>query len=428
MNLRKKKNVLLVTTFPDILERLSKFTSLSFMQECEFFIVAECFGSNSEVKVSSNYFTIDDLRNTKRIEECLILLRTLERFDLAISTDEYSVLTAAYFRQELNIPGLKPMDVIKFRDKVEMKYALNGSDIKFPKFYTIREIENTTHLNFPLVAKPRSYAGSHGIQILENQNELNSLLNRLNKETDNNYISGGNFSEFSLLDYEFEEYISGEIYHLDGLVKNKEILFFQPSKYIGKCIEFLNEKPLGSIFVTDKNECKAWFEFTEKINQRLNIPDGAFHLEAFLTPKGERVFLEIGIRPGGALIIPTIFHTWGIHLEELHLALQFGENIKIPTKPIIPFGGYCVFPKKYMIKEKVTIKSTNIEEFKNIQTLVWKKIPDEGYVANNIFISYIDNFGSFIFAGFNIESVGLDLNNILNNYKVIIQSKEGMES
>src|SRR5207245_2148698 len=105
---------------------------------------------------------------------------------------------------------------------------------------------------------------------------------------------------------ECEEYIEGDIYHVDGLAVAGEILALKPAKYLNTCLDFARGRPLGSVGVDNASVVEEMASFTGRVLAALGLVTGAFHLELIRRPSppgGEQVvFLEIGGRVGGAEI------------------------------------------------------------------------------------------------------------------------------
>jgi hypothetical protein len=418
--MKAPQRILIVTTQNDFEDRLESLRNLPFMEGNSIFVVSERYGIQKETREPDSTFIIDDLRNHTRIQECVKHLESLAKFDRVISTDEYSILLAAYLRERLWIKGQLPPEAIKFRDKFRMKRALEGSKVRVPNFQSLQEIKARNELGFPIIAKPRTFAGSRGVVRLNSEIELNSFLHEIQKSSETNQVSKGHFDEFSLVDYEFEEYIEGDVFHIDGACHQGRVMFAQPSRYLGSCLDFLCGQPLGSSFVTDENEIRDWTTFTQEVVSAMAAPNGVFHLEAFLTPKGERVFLEFGARPGGALVVPTIREAWKIDLDEIHVALQLDVRPHIPTHPIKRAAGWAVFPKVFKQNYSTKIKSVECKFLERLSTLTWSRIPIKNQNLNDIF-SYTDNCGGFIFASDDELRINSEQMRVLSEYKVEVE-------
>ena len=274
------------------------------------FIVVNKNNSKNQIE-NDNYIYFSDFHNEKDI--VINKLKKFNNFDFTVQTDEEAVDILGIINTKLNLKGLKIEDSRRFRDKTIMKKLLSN-DIKKPNVYDFENINNIN--NFPVVLKPIDSAGSSGVKILKSKDELNSEIKILKNIN-------------SLLNYEIEEFISAPIYHIDGFVFNKNIIFCSASEYIGDCYRYLLGDPLGSVRCVEELQLKALL-FSQNIHKCLHFPDGVFHIEAFFKDN-DFIFLEVGIRPGGAEVIPAIEEVTGINLSVEHVLLQLG----IENRPIL---------------------------------------------------------------------------------------------
>ena len=98
-------------------------------------------------------------------------------------------------------------------------------------------IEFTDNLRYPLVVKPRQGAGSIGVTIIQNKSELKDFI--ISTPLSPNIM--------------VETFTDGEMYHVDGLFKDSEILLYSVSKYFNDCLSFKTNTPLGSYIIDDSN-------------------------------------------------------------------------------------------------------------------------------------------------------------------------------
>ncbi|WP_282875910.1 ATP-grasp domain-containing protein [Pseudomonas peli] len=409
------KKVLVVSSSPDIEQRLARMVEKGAIPKEDYSIFVEKFGEESSASDGhfANVFTIDDLRNRVAIDAGVEQCRAWGPFDLVITTDEYSVILAAELRDRLAIPGPKLSEMLKFRDKVIMKESLLGSSVPTPAFYTIEQLLND-HSLLPVVVKPRSYAGSKGISVLNMPQEVLELANTFQGTLTDKEVA---FTEFSLNDLELEEFIVGEILHIDGYILGGEVIFCVPSQYVGTCLNYINGQPLASHSVEDREEHKRCLEFSKQVHAVMQLPDGAFHLEAFLTSSGERVFLEIGARPGGSYVVPSIEYATGLNLDVAHIQCQLGIAPKVPGDDSEQFG-WVVFPKQAPQAHSPKVREVSVPDLSGYLSPTWTYLPtnDDDYTGN--FFSYTSNLGAFVFNSLDHRLMKDTLQHLMMNYRV----------
>jgi biotin carboxylase len=403
--------ILVVSVQSDIQEKIERYIAHARpgFRPREVVYLVEFYSDFATKQESATFIAIDDVRDRQQIEAAFERIRALGPYDAVIHTDEYSVMLAAEMRDRLGVPGLSRPGAQLFRDKVSMKEALAGSPVRCPKLHDREELRSEGASLLPLVAKPRSYAGSKGVQILETAEQLQAVLAATES-------AGDAFEEFSMTDLEFEEKITGELHHLDGLVQDGRIVYFQASRYVGSCLDFLRGLPLGSVVIDEATAIAGWRDFASQTCRALAVPNGAFHLEAFLTPAGEKVFIEIGIRPGGSLVVPAHQESGGIDLEEAHFLLQLGDLSPLAREWKPRKSGWLTYPKRYdAAKNEFRVKKAVLGGQSGLATLKTARIPQAGDSASGSF-AYVNSLGSFVFVGESTCEVESDMRAVLNRY------------
>ena len=360
------------------------------------FIVVNKNNSKNQIE-KDNYIYFSDFHNEKDI--VINKLKKFNNFDFTVQTDEEAVDILGTINTELNLKGIKIEDSRRFRDKTIMKKLLSN-DIKKPNVYDFENINSIN--NFPVVLKPIDSAGSSGVKILKSIDELNSEIKILKNIN-------------SLLNYEIEEFISAPIYHIDGFVFNKNIIFCSASEYIGDCYRYLLGDPLGSVRCAEELQLKA-LSFTQNIHKCLHFPDGVFHIEAFFKDN-DFIFLEVGIRPGGAEVIPAIEEVTGINLSVEHVLLQLG----LKNRPILnkyKYYGWLNFPSVHLTKNKLKIKSIKYPDESLLKSLKRNYCPNINEEIDRTRVVYAQKLGAFVFASNNRDDILNDINLIKNEFKV----------
>jgi len=325
-------------------------------------------------------------------------------FDYSFQISEYAVEILGYINSKLNFKGISFDDAQKFRDKVKMKISL-GDYIKKPILYNFDDIKND-YVNYPVIVKPRSFASSWGVKKFSNKIDLLEYLKIKNFD----YTK---LCKFDLDDVEVEEYIDAPICHIDGLVFNGSIIFSVASEYIGTCFDYANGKPLCSIKCSDERQKKA-SEFADKVKEKLKLPNGAFHLEAFWH-NNEFIFLEIAIRFGGAEVVPTIEKAYGINLVNEHIKCQLGiKQFNIVNN--FKYFGWIAFPRPVDLKNDLYVK--NIKFDYKPKSLFLQKVPLVGEKINAGFVEYSKTLGSFAFVSNNRDELMGEIKRFLKEYKI----------
>ncbi|PBP30703.1 ATP-grasp domain-containing protein [Pseudomonas syringae] len=250
-------------------------------------------------QISANVVEVSVLDADLILQEARAIHRR-QPVDFVIAFSEYDLDAAALVRTEFNIPGAKVADNLLCRNKASMKEALTGSSVRYPQYRNLASRSGVEAFcrehGFPVILKPQVGAASDGVVKIERLEDIPDLPD----------FNG----------YEVEEYIEGDIYHVDAIRAADSMPYFKVSKYLNTCLDFRNGLPLGSVTVDDRAFVARVRAFTEEVCLRLNLHNQAIHLE-IIERRGELVFLEIGGRVGGGEIPFVALRSEGIDLYEL---------------------------------------------------------------------------------------------------------------
>mgnify|MGYP001275731627 CR=1 FL=1 len=250
-----------------------------------------------------------DLRRRPDILYAVSYLMRGRRIDAIVPLDDYDVETAAALREHLRLPGLGETNARYFRDKLAMRTQAAAHGIPVPPFTPVFSYDRLRayfdRVPPPWVLKPRSEAGAMGIRKMHSAEEVWRRLDEL----------GDDQSFFHL-----EQFIPGEIYHVDSLVYGGEILFAQPHKYARPPMTVAHE---GGVFVSrtlpplphgDGDEARAILDLNARLLRAFGLERGATHAEFIRGADGQYYFLEVAARVGGADIERLVESASGLNL------------------------------------------------------------------------------------------------------------------
>ncbi|CAO5154610.1 ATP-grasp domain-containing protein [Frankia sp. AiPs1] len=245
--------------------------------------------------------------------------------DRLIARSEYDLLPAAYLRARFAIPGDQPADIAPLRDKWLMRTRAAAAGIPQPAFRTVADFRRDPPATGTYLIKPRLEASSTGIETGDARQILDRLAGR------------GAASDVFV-----EQFVPGEIWHLDGYLRGGAVRAVTSSVYIGDCLNFAHGSPLGSAQTPDEPDALALLRRTLPV---LGQRDGAFHFELIRDGEGRFLFLETASRVGGAGVAETFELRTGVNLYQVDLAHQlFGDIDEPPTRPSAHWYGWFVFP------------------------------------------------------------------------------------
>ncbi len=226
--------------------------------------------------------------------------------DRIVALDDFDVEMAAALREHLRLPGMGETTVRHFRDKLAMRMKARESGIEVPDFVPVlnydvlrRFMENTPA---PWVLKPRSMAGAIGIKKIERAEELWPAIELL-----------GDMQSFYLL----ERFVPGDIFHVDCIVSEKQVVFAIASGYGRPPMEVSHG---GGIFTTrilerESDDALRLVAENQRVMEGLGMVRGVSHTEFIKARSDGRIyFLETSARVGGAHIVDLVEAATGLNL------------------------------------------------------------------------------------------------------------------
>jgi len=228
-----------------------------------------------------------------------------QRIDRIVALDDFDVEMAAMLREHLFIPGMGETTGRAFRDKLAMRRRARAAGIPCPEFVHVLNNDAiaawTSRVTPPWVLKPRGQAAAIGIRKLQSSEELWRAIETL----------GDRFA-----DYVLEQFIPGEVYHVDSIVFDREVRFAIASRYSTPPMRVAHE---GGIFATrtlhsSNPLSQALIESNARVLASFGLVRGASHTEFIRSEAGEWYFLETSARVGGAYIVDVVEAASGVNL------------------------------------------------------------------------------------------------------------------
>jgi biotin carboxylase len=263
----------------------------------------------------------DDKRwNLEDVIKSVSFLARSERIDRIVPLDDFDLETAAALREHLRVPGMGETTTRYFRDKLAMRTRAADASINVPEFVHALNHEQlrafVENVPGPWVLKPRFEASAVGIKKIERPSELWTALEEL-----------GDKSSYYLL----ERFVPGEIFHVDSIVSEREVLFSSVNKYGKTPMDVAHH---GGVFTTrtvlrgSKDE-QSLIALNRDVLKAMGHVRGVSHTEFIKAHEdGRFYFLETAARVGGANIVDLVEAATGISLwaEWARLEILRGER------------------------------------------------------------------------------------------------------
>lgn len=279
------------------------------------------------------------------------------QIDAVIALDDYDVEKAAMIRETYRIPGMGQTTHRYFRDKLAMRQQAKDNGISVPEFSSIfndaKLHKFSQDVPGPWVLKPRSEASASGIKKINSADELWPAVENLGIER-----------------YKFllEAFKPGDVYHVDCLVHNKEVVFTCFSKYLSPPMKVSHE---GGVFRTktlDKNseEARGLEKINREVLNKFGIQNGATHSEYIRGIDGQYYFLETSSRVGGAHIPDMVEAATGVNIwrewARLENALLQGNHYSVVETQNL-FAGLIIALAKDKHPDTRNLQNDEVEKF-----------------------------------------------------------------
>lgn len=260
------------------------------------------------------------LADPKVVRATAARLATELRFERVFAMFEADVITAGLIRDDLGIPGPTSDVAINFRNKTVMHARAAELGIRVPcsclPLTWKAAVDFVAQVGFPIVFKPSGGYGAINTSKVESVEELSRLWHSI-----------GNEREL----YRLEKHIDGNQYHLDCVICEGEIVFQVLSRYTANLLNYQNE-PGGTVTrqAGRTAEEEAIFAVNRQVISGLGLATGITHGEYFLNSAGEVFLGEIGARPPGGSILPTIEAATGVNLVQTWAEAEMNPRFEPP--------------------------------------------------------------------------------------------------
>lgn len=250
--------------------------------------------------------------------------------------DDYDVEMAAHLREHLRAPGMGETTARYFRDKLAMRARARDRSIPVPDFVHVLNHERIRRflrdVPAPWLLKPRSEASSIGIKKLFHEADVWPAIEQLG-DAQSSYL--------------IERMIPGDVFHVDAIVAERQVLLAECHRYRKPLLELINT---GGIFATRTVERgseieRQLHEANARVVEHLGLVRGVMHTEFIRSSEdGTIFFLESAARVGGAHIADLVEASSGINLwrEWAKIEISQGEvPYKLPERRE-EYGGLIV--------------------------------------------------------------------------------------
>lgn len=279
-------------------------------------------------------FAVPSLSDRRTVLNSISYLARTRDIARVIPLDDYDVETAALVREHLRIPGMGETTARYFRDKLAMRARAKDRGINIPEFVHVLNHAKIHHflssVPAPWLLKPRSEASSVGIRKLTQPDDVWKCVEELG-DAQSSYL--------------IERMIPGDVYHVDAVVSERQVLFAEVHQYRKPLFELLHQG--GGIFATrtvlrGSEIDRKILETHAQVVEHLNLVRGVTHTEFIVgRDDGKVYFLETAARVGGAHIADLVEASTGLNLWREWAKIEISQGEEPYTLPAVrrDYGG-----------------------------------------------------------------------------------------
>lgn len=248
-----------------------------------------------------------------------------ERINAIVALDDYDLESAAILRDHLQIRGIGETVTRYFRDKLAMRVRAGLCGVREPDFVgCINEADIKDYMArvpLPWILKPRSEASAIGVKKITSEEQFWQLFEEMGDKRSSHLL---------------EQFITGDIYHVDALTFEGKIVFAQVHQYGKPPMELMQG---GGVFTTrtvrhGSPDERALLKAAQHLLDAMGLEYGASHTEFIKSAAdGQFYFMETAARVGGANIMELVEATTGIQMwsEWAKIEINYGtSNYAVP--------------------------------------------------------------------------------------------------
>ena len=258
-------------------------------------------------------FCTFDERPSPRVYRDLALRATAGlAVDAVVALEEYDVVSAAVVREALGVPGMGAGAARLFHDKLAMREWARSIGLLAPEFIHVASPEAVAgflqHVPGPWMLKPRIGASAMGMRYVETADAAWSALAEIQSRDD---------AEYPVEHYLVEQYVAGDVYHVDALTAGGALVFESVERYGRPPFDVVSGGGIATSHTVRRgsDDERQLLALNRRVLEAGEFASGVTHVE-FIKRRddGRFYFLEAAARVGGAYTAETVEAATGVNL------------------------------------------------------------------------------------------------------------------
>ena len=274
----------------------------------------------SELKSAlREYFRVNNMHSYDDLVRALgYFTHRYGKLDRIDSHNEYWLETEARLRSDFNMPGIRSDQIDRIKRKSLMRETFINAGIKVARGAVVKTMEEAQELiaqtGYPLVAKPDIGVGAAATYKIQNEEELKKF-----------------FETKPLVDYLFEEFVSGQIVTFDGLADREgNPVFVNSLVYSAGIMETVLNDDL--VYYYTLREIPSDVQSIGcRVLEAFDVRERFFHFEFFRQHgTGDLLALEVNMRPPGGLTTDMFNYACDIDVYNAWASIIAGKGFPYP--------------------------------------------------------------------------------------------------
>ena len=268
-------------------------------------------------EVITEYFKVNNLEDYNEVLKAVAFLTYKHgKIDRVESNNEYWLELDAKIREDFNIDGVKPSELLLTKYKSRMKDVFRKAGARVVEGLSISsKVELNAaieKLGLPVIAKPDNGVGSANTYKLFTEEDAANFKNTWDES----------------ISYFLEQYIDNAVLcTYDGLIDREGNVVFDTSfTYSLPTLDLVNNSLDYYTDIEPEIDDKL-VEIGQNIVKQFGMKERFFHIEFFKLPDGEYIALEYNNRIAGGITLDLYNYAYNCDLCELYAKVVVGEEV-----------------------------------------------------------------------------------------------------
>ena len=268
-------------------------------------------------EVITEYFKVSDLEDYNEVLKAVAFLTYKHgKIDRVESNNEYWLELDAKIREDFNIDGVKPSELLVTKYKSRMKDVFREASARVVEGLSVSNKEEFDRaiesLGLSVIAKPDNGVGSANTYKLFTEEDSADFKNTWDES----------------ISYFLEQYIDNAVLcTYDGLIDREGNVVFDTSfTYSLPTLDLVNNS-LDYYNDIEPNIDDKLVEIGQNIVKQFGMKERFFHIEFFKLPDGEYIALEYNNRIAGGITLDLYNYAYNCDLCELYAKVVVGEEV-----------------------------------------------------------------------------------------------------